>query len=476
MFEIAVTPPTPQGNRGAPDVAANPALNGGAGAAETSPDTAFQAVLARQTGTLPPVAVATPVADATDAAGAVTIAVAIAALPEGGKGLPGGLTGLAALPVATEADSATTAETDATLPVRVNVAVRPVLLRNVAVPTLARTPAKVTEKTSDEASDKADPSAEAPADPTAPVQPQVPVIVSLTVQATVDGTAPVVAQDVLASARGGLVPQPATPPVAAGPVPATPIAPEILSTTFERQERAVPVAATPADAVQAAREPTSTAQALRAARAGTVAEDVSAAPRPAHATRPAVLRETEIATSEEAAVSTVATVFARADAVPAPQDPKAPQAVARPERIDFATLVDSIARARDDGAGATVNVAVSHGDFGKVSLRFENGDNGLSVAMSSADPGFARAVAASGQADGGTFNADSQQSQQQQQAQQQQRAAAGNGSAQSALGGDGSSPSRGGGSGRQDGAAQANPRAAANAPQSDETPRDGIFA
>ncbi|OYX96722.1 MAG: hypothetical protein B7X90_16410 [Novosphingobium sp. 17-62-19] len=40
-------------------------------------------------------------------------------------------------------------------------------------------------------------------------------------------------------------------------------------------------------------------------------------------------------------------------------------------------------------------MAVTNTDFGRVSMRFDSTDTGLSVAMSSADPGFARAVNAS---------------------------------------------------------------------------------
>lgn len=70
----------------------------------------------------------------------------------------------------------------------------------------------------------------------------------------------------------------------------------------------------------------------------------------------------------------------------------------RAERIDFATLVDTLNRAREEASPNTVRVAVAHPDFGRVSMRFEQDDNGLSVAMSSADPGFARAVSASNEA------------------------------------------------------------------------------
>lgn len=70
-----------------------------------------------------------------------------------------------------------------------------------------------------------------------------------------------------------------------------------------------------------------------------------------------------------------------------------------PERVDFATLVDALSRAREDSSAGTVHASVRHAEFGRVSLRFDRDeDNGLSVAMSSADPGFTRAVSAAAQA------------------------------------------------------------------------------
>lgn len=82
-----------------------------------------------------------------------------------------------------------------------------------------------------------------------------------------------------------------------------------------------------------------------------------------------------------------------------PQAPAAVRAQPVPERIDFATLVDTLVRARDEAPAQIVHAAVRHAEFGRVSLRFERDDDlGLSVAMSSADPGFARAVSAAAEA------------------------------------------------------------------------------
>ncbi|MES2300538.1 MAG: hypothetical protein V4521_00420 [Pseudomonadota bacterium] len=87
-----------------------------------------------------------------------------------------------------------------------------------------------------------------------------------------------------------------------------------------------------------------------------------------------------------------------AEAAPQPDAAPVSRASHRPERIDFATLVDTLNRAREEAEPNTVRVSVAHADFGRVSMRFEQDDTGMSVAMSSADPGFARAVTASGEA------------------------------------------------------------------------------
>ncbi|WP_298284275.1 hypothetical protein [Novosphingobium sp.] len=79
--------------------------------------------------------------------------------------------------------------------------------------------------------------------------------------------------------------------------------------------------------------------------------------------------------------------------------PAAPaRSEAKAERIDFATLVETLNRAREEASPRTLNVAVTNTDFGRVALRFDSTDAGLSVAMSAADPGFVRAVSASSEA------------------------------------------------------------------------------
>ena len=61
---------------------------------------------------------------------------------------------------------------------------------------------------------------------------------------------------------------------------------------------------------------------------------------------------------------------------------------------DFVTLVDRLIAAREAAGAQLVSLALDHAEFGKVSLRFEQGEAGLTVAMTSPDPDFARAVSA----------------------------------------------------------------------------------
>lgn len=93
---------------------------------------------------------------------------------------------------------------------------------------------------------------------------------------------------------------------------------------------------------------------------------------------------------------------------------------------DFATLVDRLVEAREAASPDSVRAAISHSEFGQVSLRFDQDANGLSVSMTSADPDFAGAVQASAasaqaqtQADSGSNQRQDSQSQQHQQTQAQ---------------------------------------------------------
>lgn len=61
---------------------------------------------------------------------------------------------------------------------------------------------------------------------------------------------------------------------------------------------------------------------------------------------------------------------------------------------DFAALIDRLSAAREAVQPQTISITVAHQDFGSVRLHFRPEEAGLSVAMSSADPDFARAAAA----------------------------------------------------------------------------------
>ncbi|MBN8485558.1 MAG: hypothetical protein J0L50_12370 [Sphingomonadales bacterium] len=94
------------------------------------------------------------------------------------------------------------------------------------------------------------------------------------------------------------------------------------------------------------------------------------------------------ASSAEAAIPTVQASSA-SSGMPGIQP--LPAAV-RPQ--DFSALIDRLAAAREAMVPQSVAVSVAHQDFGQIRLRFRSEDNVLSVAMTSADPGFARAAAA----------------------------------------------------------------------------------
>lgn len=61
---------------------------------------------------------------------------------------------------------------------------------------------------------------------------------------------------------------------------------------------------------------------------------------------------------------------------------------------DFAQMIDRLVAARENTQPHAATLALAHAEFGKVELRFSSDANGLSVALASADPDFARAVQA----------------------------------------------------------------------------------
>ncbi len=98
-----------------------------------------------------------------------------------------------------------------------------------------------------------------------------------------------------------------------------------------------------------------------------------------------------------AAICTPAEAVTVSGAIPVP--PPAPAADAP---RDFSALVDRLMAAREAADPRGIEVSVQHAEFGEVSLRFEQGDGGLSVSLASPDPEFARAVEAASAVSPGT--------------------------------------------------------------------------
>gem|GEM_PF-1287133 len=151
----------------------------------------------------------------------------------------------------------------------------------------------------------------------------------------------------------------------------------------------------PANAVTTGATPVAvTLAASIAAPAHAAATPPTAQPAAQHT----AVKSSEPVTPTSASPAAPVLYAAMATAAPATSELHAPAAAAPTQTpTDFATLVDSIARARDDNPGATaapVGVTMQHADFGRVSMQFTARDQGLAVTMRSADPGFAPAVAA----------------------------------------------------------------------------------
>lgn len=101
-----------------------------------------------------------------------------------------------------------------------------------------------------------------------------------------------------------------------------------------------------------------------------------------------------------ASASTAQTPFAHPEALggaATPQNSPIPTNEASGS-TDFAALVDRLvearAAARSSASPQVVQASIAHGQFGPVGLRFEQGRDGLSVSMTSADPEFARSAQA----------------------------------------------------------------------------------
>ena len=186
-----------------------------------------------------------------------------------------------------------------------------------------------------------------------------------------------------------LVSQPASPGEPASP------AETALSREPGRPTQA-PIAASPQPAMS---QPAVTQPAVSAAGQQTPppsTPQLTALPEAAPAEREAAVQQVRMI--EPAAAQPVAASETVLAAPPVIRD-AAPAAItattAAAERPhDFTALVDRLVAAREAMQPQNVTMAVRHAEFGAVQLRFQQDASGLSVAMASADPDFARAVSA----------------------------------------------------------------------------------
>ncbi|KHS44334.1 hypothetical protein [Novosphingobium subterraneum] len=172
-----------------------------------------------------------------------------------------------------------------------------------------------------------------------------------------------------------------------------------IELTTEPETAAAPVqpeavAATPTAQIMAAR------QVRQNKSTGAEGETSEASAQPALVAGAKPLMDSERAeTPRVEATSTTSLLADRSLPTPDNTAPSSVRHEARSERVDFAALVDNLARAREEASPRAVTASINHAEFGRVTLRFDQGeDRGMSVAMTSADPGFARAVSATAEA------------------------------------------------------------------------------
>ena len=196
-------------------------------------------------------------------------------------------------------------------------------------------------------------------------------------------------------------PQPNAPPPRARPkaqpaLAAAPVAPAFapIPATAMPGERPAPFAAPAIPATIAS--PVSPAKfRVRAAAVAAIPAAAAVVRTPTIATIPAAnLPTAELARPDPGPLRDAAPLLSDGPmpAMTVSQTDMAASAVVGPH--DFATLVDRLIAAREAAGTQPVSLALDHAEFGKVSLRFEQGEAGLTVAMTSPDPDFARAVSA----------------------------------------------------------------------------------
>lgn len=307
----------------------------------------FGALLAIQVQGMEPAAEADPALPATTTSAAAATPFPATGKPDG-KILPPGLP--VAAPVAAPEEVAADSSPPVVPPRTVPVALPTALLKPRGTP--ANTPDTATVPGADEGAAEAEPVD--PADPpalTAPPPPALPVL-AVPVLLPEPGPAAAPAPGEPAAGAPPRLPVPPAQP-AALPLPTAPVSipPGAEPAANLRPETVVPVRAF---------EPV-------LADAPLAAETALAAPQSPNAAPPS------------------------SAPITAPS-PTAQSLTDRPH--DFTALVDRLVAAREALQPQSVTLAVRHTDFGAVQLRFQQDAGGLSVAMASADPDFARAVSA----------------------------------------------------------------------------------
>lgn len=259
-----------------------------------------------------------------------------------------------------------------------------------AKPEKARTTkADETTSTSDTTEDATAPAIAVPVLPIAapdqtPVVAALPVPTQPTKQPTVEASAPTTMSR--AAALPLPLPQAAQAQMPVATAPHTPQAQPAVETVAAGQPAKTPTTAaftmnvaTPRAVAIAAVAPTAAIQAATPATAKTETTEITATPGTVDGPQPIV------ATDPQTFAQTVN---------PIETAPGLNRAGVQSGH-DFATLVDRLVEARQAAMPEAVHAAVRHSEFGQVSLRFDQDASGLSVSMTSPDPGFAKAVQAS---------------------------------------------------------------------------------
>ncbi|KMS54441.1 hypothetical protein V474_21370 [Novosphingobium barchaimii LL02] len=119
------------------------------------------------------------------------------------------------------------------------------------------------------------------------------------------------------------------------------------------------------------------------------AEPVEVKGHPAPATEVEAPARTVLAMPQPVMVDAVPIAFG----TPSPDGASAPSSTGETPQ-DFATLVSRLAEAREAASPHVVRTALSHAEFGRVSMQIGHEDGGLSVTLASRDPEFNGAVQA----------------------------------------------------------------------------------